>query len=103
MVRHCSWGLCKEDSRYQEQKPTADQVKFIDFPNPKTNPERAKEWIRLCGRMDLDIDHLRGASVCSKHFPLGSTLSVRLNPGLTPLPSNPQHEHQFQVWSPIQL
>jgi hypothetical protein len=37
-------GLCKSNSK---KEPT---IEFLPFPNPKTNLERAKRWVHLCGR-----------------------------------------------------
>lgn len=48
MVKRCSYGVCNSDSRYLERNH--EDISFVPFPKPKTNLEKCKRWIRLCGR-----------------------------------------------------
>ena len=46
-------------------------VFFIPFPKPKTQLEKCRKWISLCGRphKDFNIDTISGyVYICSKHF-----------------------------------
>ncbi|XP_077989941.1 uncharacterized protein LOC144444401 [Glandiceps talaboti] len=69
MVKRCAWGLCTSDSRYPSR--LVGGVYFVPFPKPKSNLEKCKRWIVLCGRpahqLSVEkIDH--HIYVCSKHF-----------------------------------
>ncbi|XP_069111673.1 uncharacterized protein [Argopecten irradians] len=74
MVKRCSWGTCKTDSRFPERLKGG--VTFIPFPKPARSLDKCREWIRLCGRpqtqLNEEILRDRGKSkhifVCSKHF-----------------------------------
>ena len=50
MVKKCSWGRCKSDSRNYGKKPEMEGVTFIPFPKPKNQKEKCLRWIKLCGR-----------------------------------------------------
>lgn len=72
MVKRCCWGTCNTDSRYPDRLQGG--IVFIPFPKPGRNLEKAKRWIRLCGRphyqLNEDILKERGKAkhlyVCSK-------------------------------------
>ena len=69
-TKHCVWGECRNDSRYKH-KETMIGVVWYPFPKPKTNMEKCKKWIKLCGRphSELNPDKIsRYTYVCSKHF-----------------------------------
>ena len=81
-TKHCSWGLCKSDSRFPENLPPGTE--FIRFPKPgkiKTSmtkweeeqqmqrTEKAKRWVHACGRRNFTVDKIRGHTyICSLHF-----------------------------------
>ncbi|KAL4217099.1 hypothetical protein ACF0H5_023554 [Mactra antiquata] len=74
MVKRCAYGVCNTDSRYSDR--ITNGIYFVPFPKPKTNIEKCKRWLRLCGRpqdqLNLTIlaDHSKAKHiyVCSKHF-----------------------------------
>lgn len=75
MVKHCSHGLCTNDSRKPNaptmKNPSGNQVFFLRFPGKKRNPEKAKRWINACRRPrdQLSISKLSyHHSICSLHF-----------------------------------
>lgn len=47
MVKHCSFGTCKSDSRYPDK---LNGAKFKPFPKPKTNLPKCMRQIALCHR-----------------------------------------------------
>lgn len=66
MVKHCSYGTCKSDSRYPEKLMGA---KFIPFPKPKSDLEKCLRWISCCRRphAQLNVDKItKHTYVCSK-------------------------------------
>eukprot|EP00105_Crassostrea_gigas_P022770 XP_011442409.1 PREDICTED: uncharacterized protein LOC105338826 isoform X1 [Crassostrea gigas] len=68
MVKHCSYGTCKSDSRYPEKLMG---TKFIPFPKPKSDLEKCLRWISCCRRphAQLNVDKItKHTYVCSKHF-----------------------------------
>ena len=68
--KHCCFGVCNSDSRYAD-KPLMEGVFFINFPKPKTQPEKCAKWVRLCGRpvAKFNCDRVnRNTFICSKHF-----------------------------------
>nr|XP_034305741.1 uncharacterized protein LOC105338826 isoform X4 [Crassostrea gigas] len=68
MVKHCSYGTCKSDSRYPDKLMGA---KFIPFPKPKSDFEKCLRWISCCRRphAQLNVDKItKHTYVCSKHF-----------------------------------
>jgi hypothetical protein len=85
MVKVCCYGLCKNSTR---KNPT---VKFLPFPNPKTNLERAKRWVHLCGRPSFffSIENItKYTYICVKHFGRGENLDLRANLTLEPFPAH---------------
>ena len=52
MVKRCTWGTCKSDTRYPDRLKKADGtvVSFYSFPNAKKAFERREIWIRACCR-----------------------------------------------------
>ena len=50
MVKRCTWGTCKIDTRYPDRLKKADGtvVSFYSFPNAKKASERREIWIRAC-------------------------------------------------------
>ena len=81
-TKHCSWGLCKSDSRFPENLPPGTE--FIRFPKPgkikksmtkweeeqqMQRTEKAKRWVHACGRKNFTVDKIRGHTyICSLHF-----------------------------------
>ncbi|XP_064597347.1 uncharacterized protein LOC135463831 [Liolophura sinensis] len=68
MVKHCSYGTCKSDSRYPEKLGGA---KFIPFPKPKSDLQKCLRWIALCCRphSHLNVEKItKHIYICSKHF-----------------------------------
>ena len=66
VVKHCCYGLCKSDSRKNEEK-----VVFLPFPKPITQAEKCLKWIKLCGRPHNDFNVSKISKytyICSKHF-----------------------------------
>ena len=84
MVKHCSHGLCKSDSRKQPDK------KFALFVQPKgrnADLNRAKRWVHLCGRKGFTIENIeRTTHICEDHFPENVDLDYRRNKDLEPYP-----------------
>ncbi|XP_061190838.1 uncharacterized protein LOC133198954 [Saccostrea echinata] len=74
MVKRCSWGTCNTDSRYPDR--LVGGIRFIPFPKPGRNLEKARRWIRLCGRPHNQLNEkilnerskAKHLYVCSKHF-----------------------------------
>ena len=67
--KHCCYGTCNNDSRYEGKKPEMKGVFFIPFPKPKTNFEKCKLWIKNCGRKNFGVENItKHTYVCSKHF-----------------------------------
>ena len=68
MVKHCCFGTCTSDSRYQD-RPEMEGVFFIPFPKPKSLPERCARWIKACSREGFCQDNVNKYTyICSKHF-----------------------------------
>ena len=68
--KHCCYGLCKNDSRKK-----LENVFFIPFPKPLSQPEKCKRWINLCGRQhaDFNVSKINKYTyICSVHFVGGS-------------------------------
>ncbi|KAM3611186.1 uncharacterized protein V6R79_014647 [Siganus canaliculatus] len=73
MVKRCSWGKCKSDTRYPDRLKGG--IRFIPFPKPKSNPEKCLLWIKLCGRPHTQLNPSKidkNSFVCSKHFVNGT-------------------------------
>ena len=96
MVRVCNWGKCQKSSRDTLDKSTP-KLRFVSFPNPLTEPERVKDWIRLCGWKESRLKDAKNAHICEDHFPIGANLNHRVNPGLKPLPFDASHEKKYQL------
>ena len=74
MPKLCKWGDCKSDSR----RPKVEGLRFLPFPKPQKNRERAMRWMFLCARVGLTLDKIKSHMyVCSLHFPPGSDLNLR--------------------------
>ncbi|XP_013389213.1 uncharacterized protein LOC106157951 [Lingula anatina] len=68
--KHCAYGTCNSDSRHAD-RPHMAGVFFVPFPKPKTNVEKCKRWVHLCGRHveQFNIDKVsKYTFLCSKHF-----------------------------------
>lgn len=68
MVKHCSHGTCKSDSRYPAKLQGA---RFIPFVKPKTDLNKCLRWISLCRRphTQLNVEKItKHTYICSKHF-----------------------------------
>ena len=88
MVKHCSYGQCRSDSRHSD-RPHMQGVFFIPFPKPKSDIERCRLWVKRCGRphTQLNVDKItKDVYVCSKHFNGGKGPTVEY-PDI--LPSDP--------------
>jgi hypothetical protein len=79
-------------------------MKFLPFPKPKTNLERAKRWVHLCGRPRLKIETItRMTYICVKHFGRGENLDSRANLSLEPFPAHSEelfrgrHEEKLRL------
>lgn len=55
MVKTCSWGSCNSDSRYPER--LENDMMFLPFLKPKTNPEICLRWIKACGETPSAAKH----------------------------------------------
>lgn len=85
-TKHCCWGNCTYDSRYPDK--FLPGTYFIPFPKvgkikdsmtqweknrQSGRTERAKQWIRACGRKDFGIENItKDTYICSNHFVGGS-------------------------------
>ncbi|XP_073720253.1 uncharacterized protein [Misgurnus anguillicaudatus] len=81
MPKRCAYGLCKSDTRYP--KSLDGGVEFFPFPKPKTQGEKCRTWITLCGRphSQLNVDRInKNTYVCSKHFVNGRPTPEDPNP-----------------------
>lgn len=97
MVKHCSYGLCKSDSRIPE-----DGVTFVTFPKPWINKRRASRWVFLCMRKNFTLKHInRSTYVCSKHFKKGVNLNWMENEDLEPLPIQEKPSSSRRVLSRV--
>ncbi|XP_060081914.1 uncharacterized protein LOC132563760 [Ylistrum balloti] len=68
MVKHCCWGDCRSDDRYRNADHMQD-VFFIPFPKPKTQHEKCRLWVSLCGRKNWGVTNVnKHTYICSKHF-----------------------------------
>jgi hypothetical protein len=68
-VKHCCYGDCNSDSRYVGKRSDMDGVNFFPFPKPKTQLEKCRCWVRLCGRKYFTVESIRKDTyICSKHF-----------------------------------
>ncbi|XP_013409794.1 zinc finger protein 235 isoform X2 [Lingula anatina] len=68
--KHCAYGTCKSDSRHADKSYMAG-VFFLPFPKQKTNFEKCKRWVHLCGRPmeQFNMDKIsKYTYMCSKHF-----------------------------------
>lgn len=68
MVKHCSHGTCKSDSRYPDKLGGAI---FIPFVKPRTDLAKCLRWITLCRRphKQLNVEKItKYTYICSKHF-----------------------------------
>ena len=67
-TRHCSYGLCNNDSRFSDRDSMKD-VTWIPFPKPKRTLEKCEKWVRACGRENFTVDRVKKWTyICSKHF-----------------------------------
>ena len=83
MTRHCCYGTCKNDSRYNKE------IKFIQFPQPLEKPLMSKRWIQLCGRKNFDCSKItKYTYICTDHFPENEILDIWKNPKLEPFPAH---------------
>jgi hypothetical protein len=83
MVKLCCYSLCKSDTRKDEN------IEFIPFPKPKTNLERAKRWVHLCGRANFSVEKITSHTyICSKHFGRGENLNLQANLTFEPFPAH---------------
>ena len=90
MVKRCSWGTCKSDSRYPERLKTEDgkNISFHSFPSVKKFKERRETWIRACCRGD-NFECKKDSYICSLHF-IGQQGPTKENPN--PFPANASEE-----------
>jgi hypothetical protein len=89
MVKICCYGLCKCNSK---KEPT---IEFLPFPKPKTNLERAKRWVHLCGRPTFffSIEKITSRTyICVKHFGRGENLDLHANLSLEPFPAHSEED-----------
>lgn len=66
MVKHCSHGTCKSDSRYPDKLGGAI---FIPFVKPRTDLAKCLRWITLCRRphKQLNVEKItKYTYICSK-------------------------------------
>jgi hypothetical protein len=85
MVKYCCYGLCKSNTK---SDPT---IEFIPFPKPRTNRQRAKRWVFLCGRprSNFSIENITGKTyICANHFGRGDNLDLHTNLSLEPFPAH---------------
>ena len=69
-IKRCSWGTCKNDSRYPERitkNSNGDRISFYHFPGPKRSAEKRKRWIDACRRGDA-FNCTKDSYICSLHF-----------------------------------
>ena len=69
-IKRCSWGTCKNDSRYPERmtkNSNGDPISFYHFPGPKRSAEKRKRWIDACRRGDA-FNCTKDSYICSLHF-----------------------------------
>jgi hypothetical protein len=67
-TKHCCYGICNSDSRYQH-KDYMQGVEFIRFPKPWMDLEKCKRWINACKRSSFTTDNVKKDTyICNKHF-----------------------------------
>ena len=78
-TKHCCWGKCTIDSRYQEKLPkslqemlASGQKAFIPSPKPSQGIEKCQRWITACSRNYFDVSKItRKAYICAVYWPGG--------------------------------
>ena len=81
--KYCCYGDCKSDSRKAREKFMLG-VKWVLFPQRKTQLEKCKRWVRACSRQNWDeMDVTRNTYICSKHF-VGGDGPTQKNPDPIP-------------------
>ena len=78
----CCYSSCKSDSRKSEPG-----IKFMPFPKPNKLPNISERWVHLhlCARTEFTVASINKYTyICSKHFPPGEVLNIKLNPTLEP-------------------
>lgn len=67
-TRHCCYGLCRSDSRYQDRDHMKN-ITWIKFPKPHRDRERCEKWVHACGRVNFTVKNVnKWTYICSKHF-----------------------------------
>ena len=96
MVKYCSHGLCKSDSRKEDST-----VKLAPFPKPHLNSKMAKKWIKLVGRENITLNNItRDTYVCTNHFKEGYCLDWKSNPSLEPFPAHNEEGAKYLINQP---
>jgi hypothetical protein len=75
-------------------------MKFLPFPKPKANLERAKRWVHLCGRPSFffSIENItKDTYICVKHFGPGENLDLHANFALEPFPAHSEEERKKET------
>ena len=83
MPYHCCWGKCHSNS-----SRTSADIRFLPFPKPWIDLDRAKRWLHLCGREDFTLDNItKNTYICSLHFNVAGELSLdwKVNKSLEPV------------------
>ncbi|KAJ8316660.1 hypothetical protein KUTeg_005789 [Tegillarca granosa] len=91
MVKHCSHGSCKSDSRYPDKLNGAIGL-FIPFAKPRTDLDKCLRWISLCRRPHSQLNKEK----ITKHIYLHKTALFTCNT----LESAGQHMHFITLEGP---
>lgn len=102
MVKNCSHGLCKNDSRKPNSKTMSnrygDKVFFVHFPGKKRNAAKAKTWIHACRRPkdQLNLSKLSYHHfICSLHF-VGENGPTADNPDPVAATMSKEQRHRLE-------
>lgn len=58
-VRHCCYGDCNSDTKYEGERAYMENVVWIPFPKLKTQLEKFERWIRSCRQKYFTVDNVK--------------------------------------------
>ena len=73
--KHCSYGICANDSRKAEEY-LRESITFFQFPDPSIEKAKADRWVTACRGENFTVNSItRWTYMCNKHFvdPSGPT------------------------------
>ncbi len=86
-TKHCAFGTCRSDSRYND-RPHMEGVVFCRFPSKLKMRDKCLKWVKACRRLNFTIDNInKHTYFCSKHF-VGGKSPTELKPDPIPATSS---------------